>query len=184
MGCVQALNTGSLAWSTCTGLAYWYMVASWGGYSFVINIIPIHVLVCIFTGRLSSRLYIAFAPFIIMGTLEAGATRFQSIPLHRNAVSLLHCSSFVQTSVLETLDRSECCTHSANLCAAAPLLLFQGGSPVVRKAHAMFANAASIPVVGFNAVLTSEHFGAFLAFGVLHAALAIGYIKVPSPQIQ
>jgi len=104
---VKALNTGSLAWSTCTGLAYWYMVASWGGYSFVINIIPIHVLVCIFTGRLSSRLYIAFAPFIIMGTLEA----------------------------------------------------------------------ASIPVVGFNAVLTSEHFGAFLAFGVLHAALAIGYIK-------
>jgi dolichyl-diphosphooligosaccharide--protein glycosyltransferase len=68
----QALNTGSLAWSTCTAIAYWYMVASWGGYSFVINIIPIHALVCIFTGRLSSRLYVAFAPFIIMGTLEAG----------------------------------------------------------------------------------------------------------------
>ncbi len=33
-------------------------------------------------------------------------------------------------------------------------------------------------MVGFNAVLTSEHFGAFLAFGVLHAALAIDYIKV------
>lgn len=25
------------------------------------------------TGRLSGRLYVAFAPFIIMGTLEAGA---------------------------------------------------------------------------------------------------------------
>jgi hypothetical protein len=37
--------------------------------------------------------------------------------------------------------------------------------------------AASIPVVGFNAVLTSEHFGAFLTFAVLHAALAIRYIK-------
>jgi dolichyl-diphosphooligosaccharide--protein glycosyltransferase len=49
------------------------MVASWGGYSFVINLIPIHCLACIFTGRLSTRLYIAFAPFIIMGTLEAGA---------------------------------------------------------------------------------------------------------------
>jgi dolichyl-diphosphooligosaccharide--protein glycosyltransferase len=33
-------------------------------------------------------------------------------------------------------------------------------------------------VVGFNAVLTSEHFGAFLTFGVLHAALLIQYIKV------
>ena len=38
--------------------------------------------------------------------------------------------------------------------------------------------AASIPVVGFNAVLTSEHFGAFFTFAVLHAALAIRYIKV------
>ncbi len=57
------------------------MVASWGGYSFVINIIPIHVLVCIFTGRLSSRLYIAFAPFIVMGTLEAGE---RSLPQHRS----------------------------------------------------------------------------------------------------
>ena len=38
--------------------------------------------------------------------------------------------------------------------------------------------AASIPVVGFNAVLTSEHFGSFLTFGVLHAALLIQYIKV------
>lgn len=35
-------------------------------------------------------------------------------------------------------------------------------------------------MVGFNAVLTSEHFGAFLTFGVLHAALAIRYIKVRS----
>jgi dolichyl-diphosphooligosaccharide--protein glycosyltransferase len=32
--------------------------------------------------------------------------------------------------------------------------------------------------VGFNAVLMSEHFGAFFAFGILHAALAIRYIKV------
>lgn len=37
---------------------------------------------------------------------------------------------------------------------------------------------ATIPVVGFNAVLTSEHFGAFLTFFVMHAALLIGYIKV------
>lgn len=38
--------------------------------------------------------------------------------------------------------------------------------------------AGSIPVVGFNAVLMSEHFGSFLAFGVLHAAMGMQYIKV------
>ena len=36
-------------------------------------------------------------------------------------------------------------------------------------------------MVGFNAILTSEHFGAFLTFGVLHAALLLRYIKVPPP---
>lgn len=41
--------------------------------------------------------------------------------------------------------------------------------------------AASIPVVGFNAVLMSEHFGSFLAFGVLHAAMGMQYIKVSIP---
>lgn len=83
-------------------------MASWGGYSFIINLLPIHCLGCIFLGRLNSKLYVAYAPFIILGTIEA----------------------------------------------------------------------ASIPVVGFNAVLMSEHFGSFLAFGVLHAALAMQYIKV------
>ena len=77
---MQTLNTGALAWSACTALAYWYMVASWGGYSFIINLVPIHCLVCIFTGRLSHRLYIAFAPFIVMGTLEAGELSSRSVP--------------------------------------------------------------------------------------------------------
>jgi hypothetical protein len=86
-------------------------VASWGGYSFIINLLPIHCLACIFLGRMNSRLYVAYAPFIILGTIEA----------------------------------------------------------------------ASIPVVGFNAVLMSEHFGSFLAFGVLHAAMGMQYIKVGIP---
>ena len=81
---------------------------SWGGYSFIINLLPIHCLACVFLGRLNSKLYVAFAPLIVLGTIEA----------------------------------------------------------------------ASVPVVGFNAVLMSEHFGGFLAFAVLHAALGIRYIKV------
>jgi dolichyl-diphosphooligosaccharide--protein glycosyltransferase len=34
-----------------------------------------------------------------------------------------------------------------------------------------------VPVVGFNAVLMSEHFGAFFAFVVLHIALAVRYVR-------
>ncbi len=47
-------------------------VASWGGYSFIINLLPIHCLACIFTGRLTPRLYVAYAPLIVIGTLVAG----------------------------------------------------------------------------------------------------------------
>ena len=38
----------------------------------VINLLPIHCLASIFTGRLSSRLYVAYAPLIVFGTLLAG----------------------------------------------------------------------------------------------------------------
>jgi len=35
---IKACNTGSILWSVGSALSYFYMVASWGGYSFIINI--------------------------------------------------------------------------------------------------------------------------------------------------
>lgn len=108
---VRTLNTGSLAWAAGLAASYAYMVASWGGYTFIINLLPIHALALIVSGRASAKLYIAFAPLVIIGTLEA----------------------------------------------------------------------AAFPVVGFNAVLMSEHFGAFFAFAVLHAALAARALRALLP---
>lgn len=71
----QTLNTGSLAWATALFFGYLYMVASWGGYSFIANLLPIHCLACIVFGRVSSRLYIAYAPWVILGALAAGGCR-------------------------------------------------------------------------------------------------------------
>ncbi|KAK1667139.1 hypothetical protein QYE76_055298 [Lolium multiflorum] len=104
---VKALNTGSLFYATLNALSYFYMVCSWGGYTFIINLIPMHVLLCIITGRYSSRLYIAYAPLVVLGTLLA----------------------------------------------------------------------ALVPVVGFNAVLTSEHFASFLVFIILHVVALVYFIK-------
>ncbi|KAK8453654.1 hypothetical protein SEVIR_5G318300v4 [Setaria viridis] len=104
---VKTLNTGSLFYATLNALSYFYMVCSWGGYTFIINLIPIHVLLCIVTGRYSSRLYIAYAPLVVLGTLLA----------------------------------------------------------------------ALVPVVGFNAVMTSEHFASFLVFIILHVVALVYYIK-------
>jgi hypothetical protein len=43
---------------------------------------------------------------------------------------------------------------------------------------------ASIPVVGFNAVLMSEHFGSFLVAAIMHAALAVRWVKSLLPPRQ
>eukprot|EP01018_Ginkgo_biloba_P001225 Gb_33393 [translate_table: standard] len=104
---IKTLNTGSLFYGTLNALAYFYMVCSWGGYTFIINLIPMHVLLCIVTGRYSSRLYIAYAPLVVLGTLLA----------------------------------------------------------------------AAVPVVGFNAVMTSEHFASFLVFIILQIVALVHYTK-------
>ncbi|KAJ3670976.1 hypothetical protein LUZ60_008402 [Juncus effusus] len=104
---IKTLNTGSLFYATLNALSYFYMVCSWGGYTFIINLIPMHVLLCIVTGRYSSRLYIAYCPLVVLGTLLA----------------------------------------------------------------------ALVPVVGFNAVMTSEHFASFLVFIIIHVVALVYYIK-------
>ncbi|XP_028806598.1 dolichyl-diphosphooligosaccharide--protein glycosyltransferase subunit STT3A-like isoform X1 [Neltuma alba] len=111
---VKTLNTGSLFYATLNAIAYFYMVCSWGGYTFIINLTPMHVLLCIITGRYSSRLYIAYAPLVVLGTLLASL----------------------------------------------------------------------VPVVGFNAVMTSEHFASFLVFIIIHVVALVYYIKgILSPKM-
>ena len=53
---VKSVHTGSMLWSCACALSYYYMVAAWGGYVFIINIIPIYVVVMILGGRYSPRL--------------------------------------------------------------------------------------------------------------------------------
>jgi dolichyl-diphosphooligosaccharide--protein glycosyltransferase len=73
---VKAVNTGSLAWSAGAAFSYFYMVSAWGGYIFIINLLPIYVLVLLVTGRYSKRLYIAYNTVYILGTLLAMQVRF------------------------------------------------------------------------------------------------------------
>jgi dolichyl-diphosphooligosaccharide--protein glycosyltransferase len=73
---LKACNTGSILWSVGSSLSYFYMVASWGGYSFIINIIPIFVLFSLITlkpeeeGKFA-KIITAYNIFYILGTLLA-----------------------------------------------------------------------------------------------------------------
>ena len=73
---VKSVNTGSMMWSCFCALSYYYMVAAWGGYVFIINVIPIYVVIMIIGGRYSSRLYVAYSVFYTMGSLMAMTVPF------------------------------------------------------------------------------------------------------------
>ncbi|KAK9364936.1 Oligosaccharyl transferase STT3 subunit-domain-containing protein [Lipomyces kononenkoae] len=68
---IKALKLGSAFWGASTALFYFYMVAAWGGYVFITNIIPLHALVLIIMGRYSNRLYVAYSSWYALGTLAS-----------------------------------------------------------------------------------------------------------------
>jgi dolichyl-diphosphooligosaccharide--protein glycosyltransferase len=54
-----------------TGFAYFYMVAAWGGYVFVLNLIGLHAAALVGMGRFSNKVYGAYTLFYIVGTALA-----------------------------------------------------------------------------------------------------------------
>ncbi|POY70124.1 hypothetical protein BMF94_6898 [Rhodotorula taiwanensis] len=68
---IKSVKTGSVAYSAITALFYFYMVAAWGGYAFITNMLPLHVFVLLLMGRYNSRLYVAYSSFYAIGTLAS-----------------------------------------------------------------------------------------------------------------
>ncbi|KAG7446451.1 oligosaccharyl transferase STT3 subunit [Guyanagaster necrorhizus] len=68
---IKALKLGSALFGTVAAVFYFYMVAAWGGYVFITNMIPLHALVLILMGRFTSRLYVAYSSWYAIGTLAS-----------------------------------------------------------------------------------------------------------------
>ena len=68
---VRSVRDGSMLFGMLTALSYFYMVAAWGGYVFITNMIPLHALVLVLMGRFSERLYVAYSSFYAIGTLAS-----------------------------------------------------------------------------------------------------------------
>lgn len=66
---IRSVKTGSVFWAAGCSLAYFYMVSSWGGYVFLINLIPLHVLVLMISGRFSNKIYVAYSTVYALGTI-------------------------------------------------------------------------------------------------------------------
>ena len=61
----------SWLWGIVTGLAYINMVAAWGGYIFVLNMVAVHAAATVAIGRYSQTLHRAYSLFFIIGTFGA-----------------------------------------------------------------------------------------------------------------
>ncbi|XP_032664335.1 dolichyl-diphosphooligosaccharide--protein glycosyltransferase subunit STT3B isoform X1 [Odontomachus brunneus] len=66
---VKSVKTGSIFWACITALSYFYMVSAWGGYVFIINLIPLHVFVLLIMNRFSNRLFTSYSTFYVLGLL-------------------------------------------------------------------------------------------------------------------
>ncbi|KAG1689778.1 hypothetical protein DVH05_001983 [Phytophthora capsici] len=68
---VKAVKTGAMLWAALAALSYFGMALSWGGYVFIINIVPIHVLALLLSGHYSAKVYVAYSTFYPLATLMA-----------------------------------------------------------------------------------------------------------------
>jgi dolichyl-diphosphooligosaccharide--protein glycosyltransferase len=66
---IKASKTGSAFYGAVTALWYFYMVSAWGGYVFIINLIPLHVLALMLMGRYTHKHYVSYSTFYVLGTL-------------------------------------------------------------------------------------------------------------------
>jgi dolichyl-diphosphooligosaccharide---protein glycosyltransferase len=60
-----------VVWGMITGIAYFNMVAAWGGYTFVINLMGVHAALLVAVGRYSLKLYLSYTVFYVIGTILA-----------------------------------------------------------------------------------------------------------------
>mmetsp|Transcript_82739 Transcript_82739/g.145922 ORF Transcript_82739/g.145922 Transcript_82739/m.145922 type:complete len:878 (-) Transcript_82739:914-3547(-) len=70
---VRALRTdrSAVPFGILSGLSYVYMVAAWGGYVFVLNMVGLHAAVLVILGRHSTHLHRAYSLFYVIGTAGA-----------------------------------------------------------------------------------------------------------------
>lgn len=128
---VKAVKTGAIFWAVLTALSYFYMVSAWGGYVFIINLIPLHVFVLLLMNRFSNRIYIAYNTFFILGLLLSMQIPFVGFQPVRTSEHMASAGVFVLLNAYALLkylqtffSRSEMKTLFFGAVAAVAALVF------------------------------------------------------------
>ncbi|KAL5510340.1 hypothetical protein EMCRGX_G005869 [Ephydatia muelleri] len=92
---LKSVKTGSVFWSVAASLSYFYMVSAWGGYVFIINLVPLHVFVLLLMGRFSTRIYVAYSTFYLLGLIMSMQVPFVGFQPIRTSEHMAAAGVFV-----------------------------------------------------------------------------------------
>lgn len=68
---IRAVKQGSAFYGMLAAVFYGWMVAAWGGYVFITNMIPLHAFVLVLMGRFNHKIYISYSSWYVIGTLAS-----------------------------------------------------------------------------------------------------------------
>ncbi|MBW0480956.1 hypothetical protein O181_020671 [Austropuccinia psidii MF-1] len=163
---IKALKQGSALYGSMTALFYFYMVAAWGGYAFITNMLPLHAFVLILMGRFTNKLYIAYSSFYAIGTLASMQVPFVGFQPIRTSehMAALGVFGLLQLVAFVELVRSHVSSNQFKL-------LLQIG-------------VASLGVVGFGALILMTKLGWIAPWtGRFYSLFDTGYAKIHIPII-
>ncbi|CAG0894342.1 unnamed protein product [Darwinula stevensoni] len=97
---VKSVKTGTTFWAAMAAFSYMYMVSAWGGYVFIINLVPLHVFVLLLMGRFSLRIYTAYTVFYIVGLIMSMQIPFVGFQPVRTSEHMAAAGVFVLLNVV------------------------------------------------------------------------------------
>ena len=149
------LNT--LVCGVLCGLAYIYMVAAWGGFVFVLNMIGAHAAALALTGRFTSKLHAAYTLFFVIGT--AGATRVPPVGMNpfKSMEQLMPLVVFIGFQILEFVNRQR---RAKDLTPKQVVALFIKAS--IPVGAVLFVISAYLYSTGYFGPLTARVRGLFV----------------------
>lgn len=101
---MRSLRTGekySYLFGILAGVAYFYMVAAWGGYIFVLNMIGAHAALLVVLGRFSNKVYLSYTLFYVIGTSLAIQVPVVGWSPLKSLEQLAPCAVFLGYQVLQ-----------------------------------------------------------------------------------
>ncbi|KAL0088983.1 Oligosaccharyl transferase STT3 subunit-domain-containing protein [Phycomyces blakesleeanus] len=163
---IKALKTGSALWASLSAFFYFYMVAAWGGYVFIINMIPLHVFVLMLMGRFSSRVYVSYSTFYVLGTLMSMQIPFVGFQPTRTSEHMAALGVFGLCQIMGFVD------------------LLRGHLPAKQFQVLLKAFVLGSFVIGFSALVLLTMSG-FIApwTGRFYSLWDTGYAKIHIPII-